>query len=125
MRVKYGTARRRKKKRLFRAAKGYFLGRRTLYRTVIESVHRSWAYATRDRKNRKREFRRLWITRINAATRQRGMKYSRFMEGLKAAEIDINRKTLSELAIHEPAAFDKLVEIAKAKLEIKHKNLAK
>jgi len=121
MRVSYGKARNRKKKRLFKAAKGNFLGRRTLYRTVIETVHRSWMYATRDRKTRKREFRRLWITRINAATRQRGFKYSRFMEGLKAAGIEINRKVLSELAIHESAAFDKLVEIAKAKIEAKLK----
>ena len=119
MRSSYGAACRRKKKRLFKAAKGYFLGRRTLYRTVKETVHRAWMFSTRDRKTRKREFRRLWITRINAATRQRGFKYSRFMEGLKAAGIDINRKMLSELAIHEPAAFDKLVEIAKAKIEEK------
>ncbi len=119
MKSSYGVARRRKKKRLFKAAKGYFLGRRTLYRTVKETVHRAWRFATRDRKTRKREFRRLWITRINAATRQRGFKYSRFMEGLKAAGIEINRKLLSELAIHEPAAFDQLVVIAKAKIEQK------
>ena len=119
MKSSYGAARRRKKKRLFKAAKGYFLGRRTLYRTVKETVHRAWAFSTRDRKTRKREFRRLWITRINAATRQRGFKYSRFMEGLKAAGININRKVLSELAIFEPAAFDKLVEIAKVQIEQK------
>ncbi len=121
MKARYGAARRRKKKRLFKAAKGYFLGRKNLYRTVKESVHRAWKYAYRDRRVRKREFRKLWIIRINAAARQRGFKYSRFIEGLRAANIEINRKMLAELAIHEPKAFDKLVEIAKEKVEQKHK----
>jgi large subunit ribosomal protein L20 len=119
MKVHYGAARRRKKKRLFKAAKGYFLGRRTLYRTVKETVHRAWKFAYRDRRVRKRDFRKLWIIRINAATRQLGFKYSRFIEGLKAAGIEINRKMLSELAIHEPDSFAKLVEIAKAQVEKK------
>ena len=121
MKVHYGAARRRKKKRYFKAAKGYFLGRRKLWRTVLETVHRAWKFAYRDRRVRRREFRKLWIIRINAATRQRGFKYSKFIEGLKAAKIEINRKLLSELAIHEPKAFDRLVEIAKEKVEAKKK----
>ena len=119
MKIRFGAARRRRKKKYFKAAKGFFLGRKNLWRTVQETVHRAWKFAYRDRRTRKREFRKLWIARINAATRQRGFKYSRFIEGLKAAGIEINRKMLSELAIREPKAFDKLVEIAKQKVEAK------
>jgi large subunit ribosomal protein L20 len=114
VRVTYGAPRRQKKSRLFKLAKGYRGGRRKLWRTVQESLIRGWAFAYRDRRQRKRQFRRLWIVRINAAARQRGMSYSRFMNGLKLAGVTLNRKQLSELAIHDPAAFDALVEEAKA-----------
>ena len=117
VRVTYGAARRRKKLRYFKAARGYRGGRSKLWRTVREALVRSWAYAYRDRKQRKRQFRRLWILRINAASRMRGISYSRFIAGLKGAGIDLNRKQLSELAIHDPAAFDVLCEKAKEALE--------
>ena len=113
VRVKYGAPRHRKKVRYFKRARGFRGGRSKLWRTVQESVVRAWAYAYRDRRQKKRQFRRLWILRINAASRMRGMNYSTFIDGLKKAKIDLNRKELSELAIHEPAAFDALVEQAK------------
>lgn len=114
MRVKYGKARRRSKKRLFKEARGNFGGRSKLLRTVKETVVRSRAYAFRDRRVRKREFRQLWIIRITAACRERGISYSRFINALSAAEIELNRKTLSELAIRNPEVFDEIVEAAKA-----------
>jgi len=114
VRVTYGAPRRQKKTRLIKLAKGYRGGRRKLWRTVRESLMRSWQYAYRDRKQRKRQFRRLWVVRINAAARMRGMNYSTFMNGLKRADIGLNRKQLSELAIHDTAAFDALVEESKA-----------
>lgn len=114
MRVSSGKARRRAKKRLFREARGNVGGRGSLLRTVKESVVRSRAFAYRDRRNRKRDFRRLWITRITASCRQRGIRYSSFIHGLAQAGIELNRKMLSELAIHEPDVFDELVEAAKA-----------
>ena len=114
VRVTYGAPRRQKKTRLIKLAKGYRGGRRKLWRTVRETLMRSWAYAYRDRKQRKRQFRRLWVVRINAAARMRGMNYSTFMNGLKKADIGLNRKQLSELAIHDVAAFDAIVEEAKA-----------
>ncbi|GAB5442338.1 MAG: 50S ribosomal protein L20 [Fuerstiella sp.] len=114
MRIKFGKARRRSKKRLFKEAKGNFGGRSKLLRTVKETVIRSRAYAFRDRRVRKREFRRLWITRITAACRERGLSYSRFIHALGEANIELNRKTLSELAIHNPEIFDEVVERAKA-----------
>ena len=114
VRVKYGAPRHRKKVRFFKRARGFRGGRSKLWRTVQESVVRAWAYAYRDRRQKKRQFRRLWILRINAASRMRGMSYSTFIDGLKKAQIDLNRKELSELAIHEPGAFDALVEQAKA-----------
>ena len=117
VRVTYGAPRRRKKVRFFKQARGYRGGRSKLWRTVRESVVRAWAYAYRDRRQKKRQFRRLWIVRINAAARMRGLPYSRFMAGLKKAGIELNRKQLSELAIHEPAAFDALVERAKEALD--------
>ena len=116
VRVTYGAPRRRKKARYFKAARGYRGGRSKLWRTVREAMMRSWAYAFRDRKQRKRQFRRLWIVRINAATRMRGMTYSRFIAGLAKADINLNRKQLSELAINDAAAFDSIVEEAKAAL---------
>ena len=114
VRVTYGAPRRQKKVRWFKQAKGYRGGRSKLWRTVRESVVRAWAYSYRDRRQKKRQFRRLWIVRINAAARMRGMTYSQFVAGLKGAGVDLNRKQLSELAIHDPKAFDALVEEAKA-----------
>lgn len=108
MRVRYGKARRRSKKRLFKEARGNFGGRSKLLRTVKETVVRSRAYAFRDRRVRKREFRQLWITRLTAACRERGMSYSRFINGLKLAKIELDRKSLSELAIVNPEIFDEV-----------------
>ena len=114
MRTTKGAARNKAKKRLFKKAKGYVGGRGRLLRTVKETLIKAEAYAYRDRKVRKREFRKLWIIRINAAVRQRGMRYSEFICGLSKAGIEIDRKQLSEMAIHDPAAFDQIVEKAKA-----------
>ena len=113
MRVNSGKARRRSKKREFREAKGRRGGRKNLLRTVKETNVRSRAYAFRDRRVRKRDFRRLWITRLSAACRERGLAYSTFIHALKQAEIELNRKTLSELAIHSPDVFDEIVAVAK------------
>jgi large subunit ribosomal protein L20 len=111
------VARHRKKKKYFRAARGYFGGRSKLWRIAKNAVERGWQYSYRDRKNRKREFRRLWITRINAAARQHDMSYSRFMNGLKLAGIEVNRKVLADLAVREPEAFGELVAQARSKLD--------
>jgi len=116
VRVTYGAPRHRKKARYFKRARGFVGGRHRLWRTVQESVVRAWAYSYRDRRQRKRQFRRLWIVRINAAARMRGLRYSAFMNGLKRAEVQLNRKELSELAIHDPAAFDALVDQARSAL---------
>ncbi len=116
MRTTTGVARHKKKKRLFKEAKGNRGGRGNLLRTVKETLVRSGAYSFRDRKVRAREFRKLWIIRINAATREHGMRYSQFIAGLKKAQIELDRKTLSEMAIHDPAAFAVVVKQAKAAL---------
>lgn len=110
-----GVARHRKKKRYLRAARGYFGGRSKLWRIAKNAVERGWVYAYRDRKQKKREFRRLWITRINAAVRENDgdMNYSRFMNGLKRAGIEVNRKVLSDMAVRDPAGFGELVSQAK------------
>ncbi len=113
-RARYGAARHRKKVRVLKAAKGYRGARSKLYRTAKDAITRAGATAYRDRRNRKRDFRSLWVTRLTAACRARGIQYSRFIFGLKAASIIINRKMLSEVAIHDPAGFDAIVEIAKA-----------
>lgn len=113
MRTTKGAARTRAKKRLFKRAKGYVGGRNNLLRTVKETLLRAEAYAFRDRRVRKREFRKLWITRINAAVRQRGLRYSEFMHGLSKSGIELDRKMLSELAIHDPDGFDRVVEEVK------------
>jgi large subunit ribosomal protein L20 len=113
MRTKKGAARRRAKKRLFKRTKGFRGGRRNLLRTAKETVIRSDAFATRDRKRRKRDFRRLWITRINAACRMRGIRYSVFINGLKKANVELDRKMLAEMAVRDEAAFDAVVELAK------------
>ncbi len=116
MRTTKGAARTKAKRRLYRRAKGYRGGRDNLLRTVKETLLRSEAYAFRDRRVRKREFRRLWITRINAAVRQRGLRYSEFIYGLNKANITLDRKQLSEMAIHDPDSFDAVVEQVKAAL---------
>lgn len=117
MRIKYGKSSRKKKNRIFREAKGSVGGRSTLWRTVQEHVRRSRVYAFRDRRARKREFRALWITRITAACRIRDMRYSQFIHGLKLAQIDLNRKMLSELAIHSPTIFDEIMAAATSALK--------
>lgn len=116
MRTRKGAARTKAKKRLFKQTKGYRGGRRNLLRSAKETLVRAGAYAFRDRKVRKREFRKLWIIRINAACRERGIRYSVFIHGLKKANIEMDRKTLSEMAIHDPAGFDRVVESAKSAL---------
>ena len=115
-RVKGGYTTNHRRKKILKAAKGYYGAKHTLYRTANEQVMNSLAYAYRDRKNRKREFRKLWITRINAATRNYDLSYSRFIDGLTKANIELNRKILSELAISQPAEFEKLVMASKAAL---------
>ena len=110
MRVKSGQARHRAKKRLFKEARGNVGGRSKLLRTVKETIVRSRAYAYRDRRVRKRDFRALWITRLNAACREHGVRYSVFIHSLNEAGVELNRKTLSELAIHEPQVFSEIVE---------------
>ncbi len=119
MRVKSGKSRLRSKKRLFKEAKGNRGGRGKLLRTVKETVVRARAFAYRDRRNRKREFRRLWITRLSAACRMHGLQYSEFINGLNLANIDLNRKSLSELAISDPAVFREVVELVKSALQSK------
>ncbi len=116
-RAKKGAARRQAKKKLFKAAKGYRGGRHRLYRTVKEAVTRAKAYAYRDRKRKKRDFRRLWIIRINGACRDRGISYSDFIHGLAQAQVGINRKMLSEMAVSDEVSFDKLVEMAKEEIK--------
>jgi large subunit ribosomal protein L20 len=116
MRTTKGAARTRAKRRLYRRAKGFRGGRRNMLRSVKETLLRAGAYAYRDRRVRKRDFRRLWIIRINAAVRERGLRYSEFIHGLQLSGMELDRKTLSEMAIHDPAAFDAVVEQVKAKL---------
>lgn len=113
-RIKRAVAKRKRKKKFFKLTKGYFGAKSRQYRTVREASKRSGNYAFRDRKARKREFRRLWITRLNAATREHGISYSQFIAGLKKASVDLDRKILSDLALTDPKAFAQLVEIAKA-----------
>ena len=116
MRTTKGSARTVAKKRLFKRAKGYVGGRGRLLRTVKETLIRAGVYAYRDRRVRKRDFRRLWITRINAACRQRGLRYSEFMHGLKLANIELDRKSLAEIAVCDEAGFDAIFNDAKAAL---------
>ncbi|CAM4148914.1 50S ribosomal protein L20 [Jeotgalicoccus halotolerans] len=115
-RVKNGLTSRKRRKKVLKQAKGYFGAKSTLYRTAKQAVMKSGQYAYRDRKQKKREFRKLWISRINAAARQHDISYSRLMNGLKVAGIDINRKMLSEIAIADDAAFGQIVEQAKKAL---------
>ena len=107
-----GLPRSRKRKRILRRAKGFWGARSKLYRTAKEAVMRAGAYAYRDRRTRKRDFRRLWIIRIGAATKQRGLSYSAFMRGLSEAKITLNRKILADMALNDPDAFGNLVTLA-------------
>ena len=114
MRTKTNVPRKKYVNKVMKRAKGFVGGRRKMFRTAVETVERAEAYATRDRRVKKREFRALWITRLSAALRQRGLNYSKFICGLKKAGITLDRKVLSDMAISDPAAFAKLVDIAKA-----------
>ena len=115
-RVKGGTISRARHKKVMKQAKGYFGSKHRLYRSANEQVMHSLKYAYRDRRQKKRDFRKLWITRINAACRMNGISYSKFINGLNIAGVVVNRKMLSEIAIDNPQAFTNLVEVAKAAL---------
>ena len=115
-RVKGGTVTRKRRKRMLKLAKGYYGSKHTLFKTAKEQVMNSYNYAYRDRRQKKRDFRKLWIARINAAARMNGLSYSKLMHGLKLAEIDINRKMLADLAVTDAAAFTALAEEAKKAL---------
>ena len=115
-RIKGALMTRKRRKKVLKLAKGYFGAKSKLFRTAKEAVMKSGQYAYIGRKQKKRDFRRLWITRISAACKANGMNYSTFINGLKKADITLNRKMLSEIAIHDPAAFTALVEKAKAAL---------
>lgn len=112
-RTKNTKVTKQRRKKIMKMSKGYFGSKRTLYRTANEQVMRSMRYQYRDRKQRKRQFRKLWITRINAACQINGLKYSRFIHGLKVMNVEVDRKILSDIAIHDPNAFSKYCEIAK------------
>ena len=114
-RVKRGVAARRRKNRILKQAKGYRGGRSRLLKTAREAVEKGWKYSYRDRKQRKRQFRVLWIARINAAAREHGLSYSRFMHGLRLAGVEMDRKVLAELAVSDPKACGALAEMAKSK----------
>jgi len=116
MRVKRGFKARRRRKKILKLAKGFRGGHSKLFRTAADTVDRSLNYAYRDRRQRKRDFRRLWIARINAAARMNKLSYSKFIQGLKRAKIDLDRKVLAELAISDPAGFAKIAELAAQKL---------
>ncbi|WP_297129863.1 50S ribosomal protein L20 [uncultured Eubacterium sp.] len=115
-RIKGAMATRKRRKKVLKAAKGYYGSKHTLFKTAKQAVMKSGQYAYIGRKQKKRDFRRIWITRISAAAKMNGMNYSSFMNGLKKAGIDLNRKMLSEIAIADPAGFATLVEAAKAAL---------
>src|SRR5699024_11409935 len=114
-RVKRGVQTRRRHKKILKLAKGYYGARSRTYRAAVQAVLRAGQYAYRDRKVRKRQFRRLWIVRINAGARQHDLSYSRFINGLKKSSIEIDRKVLADLAVHDKAAFGALVEKADRK----------
>ncbi|NIM19956.1 MAG: 50S ribosomal protein L20 [Candidatus Latescibacteria bacterium] len=113
-RTKHSVASRQRRKKYIKAAKGYYGGRSKLYRTAKESFERSLTYAYRDRRQRKRDFRKLWIARINAAARLNGLSYNRFISGLKKADVDINRKMLAEMAVNDSEGFKQLAELARS-----------
>ncbi|RSK28109.1 50S ribosomal protein L20 [Bacillus sp. HMF5848] len=116
-RVKGGTVTRARRKKVLKLAKGYFGSKHTLYKTANEQVMKSLQYAYRDRRQKKRDFRKLWITRINAAARINGLSYSRLMYGLKVAGIEVNRKMLADLAVSDEKAFAELATVAKNNLK--------
>ena len=115
-RVKRGTIARARHKKVLKQAKGYYGARSRVYRVAVQAVTKAGQYAYRDRRQRKRQFRQLWIACINAAARQNGMSYSRFINGLKKASVEIDRKILADIAVHDKAAFSALVEAAKGAL---------
>ncbi len=112
-RIKRGPVARKRRKKILKLAKGYFGSKSKLFKTAKQQVMKSLQYAYRDRRQRKRDFRKLWIARINAAARSEGMTYSRFINGLKKADVEINRKMLADMAINDKAGFDRLVQVAK------------
>ncbi len=116
-RVKGGTVTRRRRKRILKLAKGYYGAKHALFKTAKQQVIKSGQYAYRDRRQRKRDFRKLWIARINAAARSHDISYSRLMHGLKLAGIEVNRKMLADLAVNDAEAFAKITEQAKAALK--------
>ncbi|ACV67348.1 50S ribosomal protein L20 [Desulfohalobium retbaense] len=116
MRVKRGVTARRRHKKYLKMAKGFRGSRSRLYRTAREAVEKSLCYAYRDRRQKKRDFRKLWIQRINAAARENGMSYSRFMSGLKKSGVELNRKVLADLAVKDKHGFSKVAELAKEKV---------
>jgi large subunit ribosomal protein L20 len=115
-RVKSNVTRLKRKKQVMKAARGAFGARSKLWKAAKENVERGWKYAYRDRKNKKREFRRLWIVRINAAAHQHGMSYSAFIDGLKKAGLEIDRKILADIAVRDPQAFGAIADQARAAL---------
>ena len=115
-RVKPGVQTRKRHKKILKLAKGYYGAKSKIFRKANEQILKSLSYAYRDRKNRKRDFRKLWIARINAEARNNGLSYSKMINGLKVAGVDINRKMLADLAVNDNAAFSQLAELAKSKL---------
>jgi large subunit ribosomal protein L20 len=113
------VARNKRKKKIFKEAKGYFGGRKNLYRIAKDAVEKGWEHAYRDRKKKKRNFRQLWIARINAAVREHDLSYSRFISGLKEAGVELDRKALADLAVRNPEAFRAIVDRAKEGLAAK------
>lgn len=118
MRVKTGFVRRRRHKKILKLARGFYSGRRKHFRKAKEQLERSMCYAFRDRKQKKRDFRKLWIIRINAACRMNSISYSKFIYGLKLANIELDRKILADMAMNNPKSFNKIVETIKQKLNI-------
>ena len=116
MRIKRSYKARRRRKKVLKLAKGYRGGRSKLFRTAADAVDKALMYAYRDRRQRKRDFRRLWIARINAAARLNNLSYSKFIHGLKLAKVDLDRKVLAELAVSDPGGFKKIAELAAQKL---------
>lgn len=116
-RVKGGTVTRQRRKKVIKLAKGYYGAKKLLYKVANQAVMKSGNYAYRDRRNKKRDFRKLWITRINAAARMNGLSYSRLMHGLKLAGIEVNRKMLADLAVTDATAFTQLADAAKKAMD--------
>jgi len=115
-RVKRAITAKKKRRKILKMAKGFFGARSRLLRTATEATDRAMKYAYRDRRVRKRDFRKLWIARINAATRIHGISYSRFIDGIKKAHVDIDRKMLADLAVHDPKGFSQIVSLAKGEM---------